>query len=229
MPAPPCRVCGNDAYTFSPVLWDGLATEWQLSPEERAYVDRQQGMNCTGCGSNLRSIVLAEALCAAVDAVGTLESFVASPQAARWRLLEINEAGTLGPLLARMPDHVLAAYPAVDMHDLPWREGSFDLVVHSDTLEHVAQPVRALAECRRVLRPGGWLCFTIPTIVGRLTRSRAGLGPSHHGDPAVTHDDYLVHTEFGADMWTFVLRAGFTAVTLHATSFPDALALSARR
>ena len=36
-----------------------------------------------------------------------------------------------------------------------------------------------------------------------------------------------MQTEFGADMWTFVLAAGFRAVTVHAVSFPDAIAISA--
>ncbi len=224
-----CSVCGSDSFRSTPVLWDALAAEWQLSPGERASVDRQQGCNCTGCGSNLRSIALSDALRAATGTELTLRDLVASPAAADLRLLEINEAGTLGPVLARLPGHRLAEYPAVDMHDLPYPDGSFDLVVHSDTLEHVERPVRALAECRRVLRPGGSLCFTIPVIPGRMTRSRAGLPPSHHGDPAVTHDDYLVHTEFGADMWTFVLAAGFDALGIHAVSFPDATAIRARR
>ena len=220
VPARPlvCSVCGNDAFSSTPVLWDALAAEWQLSPQERASVDRQQGQNCTRCGANLRSIALSDALRAAMGMQATLRDLVASPAAAGLRLLEINEAGTLGPVLARLPGHTLAAYPAVDMHDLPYADASFDLVVHSDTLEHVERPVRALAECRRVLRPGGSLCFTIPVIPGRMTRSRAGLAPSHHGDPAVSHDDYLVHTEFGADMWTYVLAAGFDALTVHAVA-----------
>jgi hypothetical protein len=89
-------------------------------------------------------------------------------------------------------------------------------VVHSDTLEHVFNPIRALEECRRVLRPGAALCFTIPTVVERLSRSRERLSKSYHGTLETCADDYVVHTEFGADMWTYVLRAGFSALSINA-------------
>jgi len=224
-----CSVCGGRDFTSAAVLWDGLATEWQLSPGERAYIDRQQGTACKTCANNLRSIALADAILAATGAPGPLREFVTSPAAGGLKILEINEAGMLSPVLRQMPGHVLAVYPAVDIHDMPYETSIFDLVVHSDSLEHVARPVCALAECRRVLRPGGWLCFTIPTIVGRLTRSRAGLPKSYHGNPADSADDYVVQTEFGADMWTYVIEAGFDSVTINTVSFPDATALSARR
>jgi SAM-dependent methyltransferase len=224
-----CSVCGGKSFRSNAVLWDELVAEWQLSPAERAYIDRQQGTSCDGCGNNLRSIALADALLAATGAPGTLQDFVASEAAAGLRVLEINEAGMLSPTLRRMPGHVLATYPAIDIHDMPYGPASFDVVVHSDSLEHVAQPVRALAECRRVLRPGGWLCFTIPVVIGRLTRSRAGLPKSYHGNPADSADDYVVQTEFGADMWTYVVEAGFQSVVINTVSFPDAVAISARR
>jgi SAM-dependent methyltransferase len=224
-----CSICGGGEFSARPVLWDGLAAEWQLSPDERAYVDRQQGKACIACGGNLRSIALADAILAAAGATTTLKEFAASAAAAALSLLEINEAGTLGPILAGLPGHRLAAYPDVDMHQMPFGDASFDMVVHSDTLEHVSHPIRALAECRRVLKPGGSLCFTVPTIVGRLTRNRAGLARSFHGASTTNSDDFLVHTEFGADMWTFVVAAGFDAVTIHTVAFPDATAMRATK
>jgi SAM-dependent methyltransferase len=224
-----CSICGGDDFRSNAVLWDALANEWQLSPDERAYVDRQQGKACTRCGGNLRSIALSDAIRQSVRTSLALQDFVASTTSASLSLLEINEAGTLGPILQRLALHTLAAYPEVDMHDMPYPDASFDIVVHSDTLEHVSQPIRALSECRRVLRAGGWLCFTVPTIVGRLSRSRAGLRKSFHGSASTGADDYLVHTEFGADMWTFVIKAGFSSLMIHTVSFPDAIAISARK
>ena len=224
-----CTVCGNQEFVHDRVLWEGLIAEWQLSPREADYVDRQQGTHCTVCSSNLRSIALADAIRASLGTELTLSEFVSASTARSLALLELNEAGSLSPVLERMPGRTLACFPDVDMHALPYSSASFDLVVHSDTLEHVAQPIRALAECRRVLKTGGSLCFTVPTIVGRLTRSRAGLPNSYHGTPETDRDDFLVHTEFGADVWTYVIEAGFSAVSLHSTQYPCALALAARR
>ncbi|WP_299926457.1 class I SAM-dependent methyltransferase [uncultured Nocardioides sp.] len=53
-------------------------------------------------------------------------------------------------------DHVAPA------HDLPLADGSVDAVVCTQVLEHLAEPVAALHEFRRVLRPAGSLVVTVP-------------------------------------------------------------------
>lgn len=223
-----CGVCGGTGFTARTVLWDKLVRDWQLAPDEAAYIDRQQGETCDRCGANVRSVALADAVRAALGTRLPLRDAAAAGVGRGLAVLEINEAGTLSPVLRTLGRHVLAAYPEVDMHALPYPDGGFDLVVHSDTLEHVRNPVHALAECRRVLRPGGALCYTVPVVVGRLTRDRAGLPPSHHGHPGTAADDYLVVTEFGADAWTYPVRAGFSEVTVHAAGYPAGLAFAAR-
>ena len=44
-----------------------------------------------------------------------------------------------------------------DVHELPFADASFDAVLMFHTLTYAEQPARALAECARVLRPGGRL------------------------------------------------------------------------
>jgi SAM-dependent methyltransferase len=45
---------------------------------------------------------------------------------------------------------------------MPVADGSFDAVVCTQVLEHVAEPLAALTEFHRVLRPGGRLIATVP-------------------------------------------------------------------
>ncbi len=219
-----CCCCGSREFETSAILWPELVAAWQLSDEEARYIDRQQGTRCGWCQVNLRSQALALAVMQCHGHAGLFKDFVRGPVAQTLRVLEVNEAGTLTPYLERLPGRVFASYPAVDMMALPYAEADFDLIVHSDTLEHVEHPVRALSECLRVLRPGGFCAFTIPVVVGRLTLARAGLPPSFHGSPA-NPTDCLVHTEYGADAWTHVIRAGFRECRVVAFEYPAALAL----
>ena len=48
------------------------------------------------------------------------------------------------------------------LEELPWDDGTFDLITCLDVVEHVPDDVAALAELLRVSRPGGWLLVTVP-------------------------------------------------------------------
>lgn len=221
-----CPACGSGAFGSKDVLWPGLVSAWQLSEAEVCYVNRQQGFHCRQCGNNLRMMALAGTLLRAMGEGGTLAQFCES--GSPLRILEINRAGFLTQFLSKLCGHRLVEYPAFDMMNLSIDSGVFDVVIHSDTLEHMPYPERGLSECRRVLGDGGLCVFTVPTLVGRLTRSRAGLPPIYHGNPSEQAGDQLVHTEFGADSWQHVLRAGFASCEIVALEYPAALVLVAR-
>jgi SAM-dependent methyltransferase len=61
---------------------------------------------------------------------------------------------------------------------LPHANASFDCVVATEILEHLATPGLFLAECWRVLRPSGVLYLTTPNVVDLRGRARALLGRS---------------------------------------------------
>ncbi|MFN0169842.1 MAG: class I SAM-dependent methyltransferase [Bryobacteraceae bacterium] len=54
---------------------------------------------------------------------------------------------------------------SVDLNGtLPFPERSFDTVLLSDVLEHIAEPKRLIGEISRVLRPGGCLLLMVPFL-----------------------------------------------------------------
>ncbi len=56
------------------------------------------------------------------------------------------------------------------LEELPWDEGTFDLITCLDVIEHVPDDVAALVELRRVARSGGWLLVTVPAYQALWSR-----------------------------------------------------------
>jgi SAM-dependent methyltransferase len=102
-------------------------------------------------------------------------------------LLDVGTGpGTLiGPALARgavvravdlstaMIDQVRARHPTVDARvanasDLPFADGSFDVVTFPFSLHHMAEPAAALAEANRVLHDRGRIACTVWAADDRL-------------------------------------------------------------
>lgn len=206
-----------------------MIREWELSESEVAYMNRQQGIRCKRCKANLRTMAIANAMMRYENYQGLFKDFVRTRRFSRKQVLEINQAGKLTQYLNQLHRHTLAEYPEVDIQHLPYPDTSFDIVVHSDTLEHVPDPVLALKECHRVLKPDGYCIFTVPMIIDRMTRSRKDLPPSHHGSETETGEDYLVQTEFGADAWKFAVEAGFSEVRIYSLEYPAAQCLVCKK
>ena len=83
-----------------------------------------------------------------------------------------------------------------DMRDLPFPDGSFDSVLSVQSIEHVPDPERILAEARRVLRPGGVAVFVTPN---RLTFGRPDeiIDPYHYVEYSADELERLCSAWFG--------------------------------
>jgi len=55
-----------------------------------------------------------------------------------------------------------------DARRLPFADGSFDVVITSEVLEHIQDDVAAIAEMVRVLRPGGRFAATVPAYLPEI-------------------------------------------------------------
>ncbi|MGW8326304.1 class I SAM-dependent methyltransferase [Streptomyces sp. NPDC055897] len=98
--------------------------------------------------------------------------------------------------------------PSAGMHlavlpQLPFSDGLFDAITANFVLNHVGRPGAALAELRRVVRPGGWIAVTIwavpagagQTLLGRAVQAAGAARPPHL--PALADEDDFPRTEDG--------------------------------
>lgn len=229
-----CPACGlTGEFVSKQVLWPELIAQWELSPQWVQRFDQREGCACAGCGSSLRSGQLARVIIDEVqkmtEASGTsLSNLFDDPRVQALSIAEINSAGTLHQFLSKCPNLRYSEYgstssgiPSESLMHLSYADSSFDLVVTSETLEHVPDLDIALSEIHRVLKPTGAHIFTVPVVWERATtRQRAriqngklvhALPPSYHGSrpEKETNGDYLVFYEFGADFVERCRQADF--------------------
>jgi SAM-dependent methyltransferase len=109
-----------------------------------------------------------------------------------------------------------------NLERLTFADGSFDIVVTSDVMEHVRLEDRAHREIYRILRPGGFYVFTVPHLRDRETivrvqitdpedpsKDRHLLEPEYHGDANDSEGSVLAYRNFGIDLDRNLEALGF--------------------
>jgi len=85
--------------------------------------------------------------------------------ATRWRTADLWGVEFTRP--ERPLDRLGVRVVTADLRSgLPFRSHSMDVVISTETLEHLVDPDGCLREVRRVLRPGGRILLTIPNATG---------------------------------------------------------------
>jgi ubiquinone/menaquinone biosynthesis C-methylase UbiE len=51
-----------------------------------------------------------------------------------------------------------------DLRQMPFPSGEFDSILNNEVLEHIDDTYSVFSEFHRVLKPGGYLCITVPFI-----------------------------------------------------------------
>ena len=238
-----CAVCGRfapDALSSAghPPQARGL---WGLSPRLANALARKESCDCARCGAKLRARRMARVILQLYPLgnppapARSLASWAQDSRIQELRIAEINRIEGLHEQLAGLPafqasDYHPGAQPgelvegirSEDLTRLTYPDESFDLVLTSETLEHVPDLAAALREIHRVLSPGGRHIFTIPMLPGvPRTFARTVVRPDgslEHRAPLICHPGgdvgYPVFTEFGADFPEILSAAGFE-VSIH--------------
>ena len=224
-----CIVCGKyvNQWIFRKIISDGLAESWKLTKDLRRKFDLRESQFCPLCGNSQRTRILARAIMQKIPFAGTkyFSEWIAKANNSSITIAEINACGKLHAILTKNSNIKYSEYPSSrlltrlcnslkrvpqeDITRLSYPDNSFDLVLHSEVLEHVPDTEKALRECRRVLKPKGICLFTIPIILTRKTIQCAYVQnttgeviyrklPSYHGMD--NRKDSLVWWEFGYDI-----------------------------
>lgn len=116
--------------------------------------------------------------------------------------------------------HVLQS----DAERLPFADGSFDLVVLADVIEHIPDAGRALSEVRRVLRDGGRLVCVTPLrgtlgILGTMDRVAGAVGGRRDRQPGVAGPEVFERFYTKRDMERAFREAGLRIERFRRTCF----------
>lgn len=229
-----CVICGR----MTPLVlrrWvvsSTLVERWGVTLEVALAMARKESTMCVWCGGKLRNRRIAATLLDLYPPgdpsrkARSIVDWVREPAIQSLYIAEINLIEGLHSYIKALPHHYYSEYqaeiedPAVrreDLTRLSYPSDTFDLVLTSETLEHVPDLNAALREILRVLKPGGRHIFTIPQdpaaarTFGRASLSEDG-SIEHHATPLyhpAGDRGYLVFTEFGADLVELLERAGF--------------------
>ena len=103
----------------------------------------------------------------------------------------------------RIPGACLAV--VADAAQLPFRDDCFDVINHSDVLCCLVRKREVLAECQRVIRPGGWMAFSVIYLP-------PGLSAANHARAVETAPEFA---ESDADYPTLLAETGWGMLERH--------------
>lgn len=102
----------------------------------------------------------------------------------------------------------------MDIHQMPFPHGSFDVVLCNHVLEHVQDDIQAMREIRRVLRPGGWAILQVPffhPVPDHTVEDPRIVTPADR-EKAFGQDDHV--RKYGKDYRERIERSGLKAEAL---------------
>jgi SAM-dependent methyltransferase len=213
-----CSVCGwSGRFAVNSWMLPVHAVEEWGADWVEAFV-RRESLFCRRCSSTLRIRRVADVLLEHYGGgTSSIAELVQRPNFNALDLVEINAVGALHRFLERLPRLRYTEYAVggEDIQSLSYADESFDLVLTSDTLEHVPEWQRALAESRRVLRGGGRHILTVPLVPTRARTLDVRTNGWYHGrgrGPYAARrrqPDYKVYTVFGLDFLDALRAAHF--------------------
>jgi SAM-dependent methyltransferase len=100
----------------------------------------------------------------------------------------------------------------MDLHQIPFEENHFDVVLCNHVLEHVRDDIQAMTEIHRVLKPGGFAILQIPFFnpIPDVTFEDASITNKREREKIFGQDDHV--RKYGHDYSQRIATSGLTPV-----------------
>ena len=155
-------------------------------------------------------------------------------------LLSVYEMSSRGPLLDFLrkrcgavttseyfpdvsPGSFVGGVISEDVQQLTFSDATFDVCTSTEVFEHVPDDMAGFRELVRVLKPGGCFIFTVPLTGALVTVERCTFvdgqlthlhPPAYHGDRLNGAKSVLVFRDYGEDVVSRLVTAGFQTARL---------------
>jgi SAM-dependent methyltransferase len=198
----------------------------------------RETLQCKSCGATMRHRMLADSLLKLIINRSRKEleciEDIAPEDLDGLRVLDTDAFSPISSRLSRFSTYVVSCfkpeYPFdveieknlfnVNLENLGFSDGSFDIVLSSDVMEHVRHADIAHNEISRILKVGGYYLFTVPYDAERDSHwvlvdtsgqeDRHLVPPHYHGDPI--SGGILAYRVFGNQIFEDLSKIGLSTI-----------------
>jgi SAM-dependent methyltransferase len=183
-------------------------------------------VRCFKCKANITNLAIAEAARQGIPGLRSKNAYEMSTYGSTYQFFKQHckavESSEYFP--GMKPGELVGGIRNEDAQNLTFDDGSFDLVTSNQVFEHVPDIAKCLRECRRVLKVGGTLLFTVPLYETEETEHVATIeagnirwlgAPEYHSSRTTGPNSVPVFWRFSVhDIVRKVSEAQFAEVTL---------------
>ncbi|MGC5704160.1 glycosyltransferase [Pseudomonas sp. NFXW11] len=216
-----CCTCGRATNFLTSFMYSTGKT-----PDGREMPNWREHMQCEHCGLVNRMRAALNVMHTYATPSSSSRIYITERLTATYRWLEERYENLQGSEYfghEHVPGTEVNGIRHEDVMNLSFKEGSFDLVLSFDVLEHVPDPDKAFVRIYSVLDQGGMFIFSVPfsseckADLIRATLQDDGtiehhLPPEYHGNPVDPEGGALCFRYFGWDMLERLRGIGFKNV-----------------